>query len=152
MPSLSVISLWRLSSYVRASRNDSDTIKVQSLLSPNLQYAYSRQKLHAHRQFLVSMLARLPHSMRQSQSSSGERWIKAIYNNQGSTWCTIAEADKLLSIARAAHMVAIIPPSGLHSVCDMPFALILDNDIRTRERALPPSEQAPSITRWRFNN
>lgn len=153
MPSLSVISLWRLSSYVGAARlNDSDTIQVQSLVSPNTQYAYSRRKLHAHRKFIVSMLARLPHTMRQSQSSIGERWIKAIYNHNGTAWGGIAEADKLLSIARAAHMVEIIAPSGLQSVCDMPFALILDNDIRSRERALPPSQQTYSITRWRFSN
>lgn len=147
MPKLTARNLYRLMSDVVAHRGDNYTAKVTSLADPSCSWLFNTLALTFHRVRIASMLSQLQVLMWQSEGADGMPWFNAMRTRLGEMWGNLDEADRLLAIGRAAGMVRVHTP---RTDCDIPYAVILDRDVRQQERTRPIAQQHRSMLYWSF--
>lgn len=148
MPKLTLQNLFRLMSDTLSHRGDTHTVQVHSLVDPSRVWRFSTVALTVHRVRLASMLSQLPKDMLQSSGAEGLPWFEAMRHRSGTHWGGLDEADKLLAIGRAAGMVRTHSP---RTDCDVPYAVILDEDVRMAERQRPEHQRNRSLLYWEFH-
>lgn len=147
MPRLNPRNLCRLMSDTLALRGDTHTVDVRSLIDPSRSWRFSTIALEVHRVRIASMLSQVQLHMLQSHGKAGLPWIDAMRNRWGELWGDMDDADKLLAIGRAAGMVRTHTP---RTDCDMPYAVILDDDVRRVEHNRPEGKRNRSMLYWEF--
>ena len=148
MPRLNLKTLHTLHQLVSERREGPLTVKVKSFCNPSQEWMYSHSRLSEYRVYIASLLSQLPDGFLQSVSQQGLPWFSAIRLCNGIQWGYMDDADKLLSIGRAASMIRAHTPMVQ---CDAPFCVILDTDIRAAEHQLPADKRNQSLLYWKFN-
>lgn len=148
MPRLTLQTLHNLYQLVSVRKEGPLTVSVKSFLHPSHSWLFSSQHLATYRVQIASFLSQLPADFLQSAGGVGLPWFFSIRLRNGVQWGDMDDADKLLAIARAASMVKSHTPL---SVCDTPFCIILDDEIRASERFLPVEKQNKSLLYWKFH-
>lgn len=148
MPRLNYKNLYRLMSDTLSHKGDTHTVEVHSLVDPSTMWSFSIIALGIHRVRIASLLSQMQVPMMQSMDKDGMPWFNAMRSHDGVMWGDLEEADKLLAIGRAAGMVRTHTP---RSDCDVPYAVILDDDVRYMERCRPEEKRNRSMLYWKFN-
>lgn len=147
MPRLNLSTLRNLYQLVSERREGPMTVKVKSFYTPSHEWLFSAARLSEYRVFIGSLLSQLPKGFLQSRGAEGLPWFSAVRLCNDVQWGGLDDADKLLAIARAASMVKSHTPLA---DCDVPYCVILDDDIRASERALPSEQQHRQLLYWSF--
>lgn len=147
MPRLKLQTLHNLYQLVSERKEGPLTVVVKSFCNPYHEWMFSASRLFEYRVYLASLLSQLPQEFLQSVGKGGLPWFSAVRLHNGVQWGDLNDADKLLAIARAASMVKSHTPLV---DCDAPYCIILDQDIRAAERALPTDKQNRSLLYWNF--
>ena len=148
MPRLNLKNICRLMSDTIAFRSDTHTVEVRSLIDHTRTWRFSTVALELHRVRIASMLSQIQEQMLQSVGQNGMPWFNAMRDRWGCMWGGLEEADKLLAVGRAAGMVRTHTP---RADCDVPYAVILDNEVRQVERNRPENKRNRSMLYWNFN-
>lgn len=147
MPKLNLKTLHNLYQLVSNRKEGPLTVKVKSFYFPSKVWLFSSDMLAQCRVHIVSLLSQLPDEYLQSLGGVGLPWFSAVRLRNGEKWGELDDADKLLAIARAASMIKTHTPL---KDCDVPYCIVLDEDIRAIERSLPQEKQNRSILYWKF--
>lgn len=147
MSKLNLKNIHRLMSDTIAHKGDTQTVEVRSLIDPSRTWRFSTAMLYTHRVHIASLLSQIQLPMLQSMGADGMPWFSAMRSRWGDMWGDLEETDKLLAVGRAAGMVRTHTP---RTDCDVPYAVILDIDVRRAERNRPPRERSLAMIEWKF--
>ncbi len=147
MPKLNLTQLCLLYQDVKARKHCTDPVRVKPLEGSCPPWQFDSHALSQCRVRIASMLSQLPDAALQSGGGDGIPWCSVVKCRHGHQWGCLEDADKLLAIARAAGMVVVHTPVP---DCDLPYIIVLDEEIRRRERLRPKPEQNRSMLYWNF--
>lgn len=147
MPKLNLTQLCLLYQDVKARKHCASPVVVKSLQWSCPPWQFDSRALVQCRVRIASMLSQLPDAALQSRGGDGIPWCSVVKCRNNRQWGYLEDADKLLAIARAAGMVAVHTPV---TDCDLPYIVVLDREIRQRERLRPKEEQNRSMLYWKF--
>lgn len=148
MPRLTIPNLYKLFDACTIKRGGDESVLVKSLHDPLHSWKFSVHMLTENRVKIASLLSQLPRNMLQSASGKGQPWIYALRLRGGRKWGDLNDVDKLMALARAAGMVKVYAPL---EVCDIPYCIILDDEVRYLEYLMPEDQRNPSLLYWNFS-